>query len=81
MNYIEGQLRVWWIPQIPSKSRFTTKVKTIKEAKLLLEILANYDLYQLKNNIKPDYSNAGGLEEFKDSIWEEYMNEEGQRHR
>lgn len=61
-----GDLQVWWIPQIPMNNPFTVKVKTIEEAKLLLDTLARYDLYQYKNKIKPDYSNAGGL-----SIWSE----------
>jgi hypothetical protein len=28
---------------------------------LLLSTLAQYDLFQLENNIKPDFCNAGGL--------------------
>ncbi len=27
-----------------------------------MNVLANYDLFQLENSIKPDYSNVGGLE-------------------
>ena len=55
-----GELQVWHIPQIPGKP-FTVKVDSIKEAKELLDVLAAYDLFQFKNNIKPDYSNMGGL--------------------
>jgi len=77
------KLRVWWIPQIPGKP-FHVSVKNVNEAKLLLNTLANYDLFQLENKIKPDYCNAGGLEVFevtdeeaKISDWCEWTNENG----
>jgi len=55
-----GDLQVWWIPQIPGK-QFRVPVKNLNEAILLLDTLADYDLFQFENNIKPDYCNAGGL--------------------
>lgn len=61
----QGDLRVWWIPQIGMNSVFHAPVSSPAEAKLLLNTLADYDLFQLANNIKPDYSNAGGLECFQ----------------
>ncbi len=64
-----GMLRVWWIPQVPMKS-FNIEVFSLEEAKLLLDTLAEYDRFQFENNIKPDYSNAGGL-----MIWSEEMKE------
>jgi hypothetical protein len=62
------QLRVWWIPQVPGKPMYV-EVQNLVEAKLLLDTLANYDLFQYKNNIKPDYCNAGGLQVFEDNEW------------
>ena len=71
------ELRVWWIPQIPMNESFKVIVKNIDEAKLLLNALAEYDLFQLKHNIKPDYSNVGGLMTFnEDGEWEEYYDAE-----
>jgi hypothetical protein len=67
----DGALRVWWIPQIPMKP-YHVEVRTIREAKLVLDALAHYDLFQFKNRIKPDYSNAGGLEVFHGGDWEEW---------
>lgn len=64
----EGDLKVWWIPQVPMKS-FDVPVKSIEEAKLILDTLAEYDLFQLENNIKPDFCNAGGLNVFEDGEW------------
>lgn len=70
-----GQLKVWWIPQVPMKS-FEVLVNNLNEAELLLTTLAEYDKFQYDNNIKPDYSNAGGL-----SIWDESLDpdEEGEK--
>ena len=58
--YQIGDLQVWWIPQVPMKG-FTVDVKSITEGAKILKVLADYDIFQFENNIKPDYSNAGGL--------------------
>jgi len=73
----EGDLLVWWISQIPMKS-FDTPVKNIDEAVLLLVTLARYDIFQFENKIKPDYSNAGGLNVFEDGEWGTWYDEEGE---
>jgi hypothetical protein len=73
----EGDLKVWWIPQIPDDQPFEYPVKNIQEAKKILDILAEYDLYQCEHNIKPDYSNVGGLQVFEDGEWIEWMNMDG----
>jgi len=56
----EGDLRFWWIPQIPGKA-FEVRVATIAEGRKLEEIFADYDLFQLEQHVKPDYSNMGGV--------------------
>ena len=56
-----GDLRVWWIPQVPMKS-FYVEVATVAEGVKILDTLAAYDMFQYDNNIKPDYANAGGLD-------------------
>lgn len=71
----DGDLRVWWIPQIPMKA-FHVPVKTADEAKLLLRTLADYDLFQYENRIKPDYCNTGGLEVFEAEGWMEWENDD-----
>lgn len=76
-----GDLRVWWIPQIPMES-FYYPVKSLREAKLLLNALAQYDLFQLHHNVKPDYSNAGGLHVWEDDgsgnfDWNEWYDDFG----
>ena len=57
----KGALRVWWIPQVPG-AQFRVDVESVEEAIKVQEILARYDLFQLKHKIKGDFCNAGGLE-------------------
>ena len=56
----EYELQVWWVPQIPMQA-FTWPVKTYAEGKALCDCLAQYDIFQFENNVKPDYCNAGGV--------------------
>lgn len=70
----KGDLRVWWIPQVPMKP-FIMPVKNTDEACLLLYTLAKYDIFQFENNIKPDYANVGGLCIFEDKEWIDWYNE------
>ena len=72
----ENDLRVWWIPQIPMDP-FYVEVQDYKEAIVMLKTLAEYDIFQLKKNIKPDYSNAGGLHRFEDNEWVEWYSSNG----
>jgi hypothetical protein len=71
-----GQLRVWWIPQVPMKS-FHVEVSNVNEAKLLLKVLADYDIFQFENRIKPDYSNAGGLQTWDGEEWVDWYSADG----
>jgi len=73
----EKQLRVWHIPQVPMHA-FYIYVSSIKEAKLILNTLATYDLFQLEYKIKPDYSNVSGLEIFENEEWSEWYNDDGE---
>lgn len=73
---IEGDFRVWWIPQIPGRP-FLVPVASIAEAKKLLDVLAKYDAFQYENKIKPDYCNTGGLSVYEDGEWLEWTDDEG----
>jgi hypothetical protein len=64
----KGDLRVWWTPQVPCKA-FEVDVPSLAAASLLLDTLAQYDLFQLEHRIKPDFCNAGGLIEFDGEEW------------
>ncbi|WP_043345186.1 hypothetical protein [Cupriavidus basilensis] len=77
MSNNAGALRVWWVPQVPGPC-FNVEVASPTEAKKLLAVLADYDLFHLTNRIKPDYANAGGLEVLQqDGEWEEWADEDG----
>lgn len=65
-----NKLRVWYIPQVPGKA-FHVYVRTVDEAVLVMNALANYDLFQYDNNIKGDYCKMSGLEMYDKSLTEE----------
>lgn|SRR3546814_506371 len=77
-----GQLQVWWVPQVPMTA-FEVNVGSVQEGAKLLDVLAEYDLFQYENKVKPDYCNAGGLRRWcADSDgegtpgWEDWCDEE-----
>lgn len=66
---MENKLRVWWIPQVGAiNEAFYVPVQSVEEGKKVLDMLATYDAFQLQNRIKPDYSNAGGLQVYNPEI-------------
>lgn len=69
-----GDLKVWWTPQVPGEA-FEVPVATVEQGAILLNTLAEYDAFQLINNIKPDYCNSGGLVRFDGSEWEDWEDE------
>lgn len=56
-----GDLKVWWIPQIGMRGMFEVPVSSVEEGVKIMTTLAQYDLFQFENRIKPDYANVGGL--------------------
>jgi hypothetical protein len=73
----QGDLRIWAIPQVPSRNPFHLPVRSPEEAKAILNALAEYDLYQWKHRIKPDYSSVAGLEVFDAGEWTEWYDDDG----
>ena len=64
---MKQKLRVCWIP-LELVDSFKVEADTTKEGVKLMDILADYDNLQYDNNIKSDYSNVGGIEQYsKDS--------------
>ena len=47
---------------------FHVEVNNLVEAKLLLNVLADYDSFQYKNRVRSDYCNAGGLEVYEPDL-------------
>lgn len=75
-NQSDGDLRLWWIPQVPMEP-FYWKVETPTEAGKLLDMLAQYDLFQFEHKVKPDFSNVGGLESCEDGEWIDWYSGDG----
>lgn len=73
----DGNLRVWHIPQVPGRP-FIVEVETPHIAKQIINLLAEYDLFQFEHRIKPDYTNASGLEVFEGGEWTEWYSEDGE---
>ena len=73
-----GHLRICHSPQIPCKP-FEVFPLSLEEAKKIMDILAQYDLFQFKNKIKPDYSNITTLEMWgeKEKEWLSWEDDEG----
>lgn len=73
-----SKLRVWHIPQVPMNP-FYVPVETPEEAIKILDVLADYDLFQLEHNIKPDYCSTQGLQEWdeEEQDWLEWNTEDG----
>jgi len=71
------RLKVWWIPQVTMKP-FEVPVSTVEEGALLLDTLGKYDQFLLDTNVRPDYSNVGGLAQWNDEVqdWEDWEDEE-----
>lgn len=77
------KFRVWWIPQVPMEP-FHFTVPSYAAGLMLCDALGQYDAFQLENNIKPDYSNAGGIE-YSDPVltegeWWELDEDEAEEH-
>lgn len=73
---MNGDMKVWWIPQMPGKA-FEVPVASVDEAKKILTVLADYDLFQFENRIKGDYCNVGGLVVFEGGDWIDWESDEG----
>ena len=58
-------VKVWHVPQIPMPA-FVVELEDLDEAKRLVNVLADYDLFQYDHNVKPDYSNASGVVEWNE---------------
>lgn len=68
----EGDLRVWYIPQIPMKA-FEVDLPTqdLGIAALVLDSLIGLSLFEFENKVKPDYADAAGIARFDGEDWED----------
>src|SRR5688572_6844132 len=76
-KYRDCDLRVAHIPQVPMKA-FYVYVPTVEVGVLVMDALAEYDLFQFENNIKPDYENVTFLEMYDVGEWISWESEDGE---
>lgn len=72
------KFKVWHMPQVPMKA-FEVEVESIEEAWRILNILWDYDKFQYKNQIKPDWLTDSGLEYWDEDRqeWLEWTDDDG----
>ena len=71
----KGDLRIWWVPQVPGKP-FEWPVIDLAQSALMLDALAAYDDFQFAQNVKGDYCNVGGLWIYDGSEWVDWESDE-----
>jgi hypothetical protein len=64
-----AKFRAWYIPQVPMHP-FEVERPTAVEAQAALDLITNFSIFEFDNNIKPDYSDAGGVEEWDEAAQE-----------
>lgn len=79
MKNVKGNFRVWHIPQVGADAIFRLHCNSLEEAYRIQSILAVYDIFEYHNRIKPDFSNASGIEIYdeEEQEWCDYYNEDG----
>lgn len=60
--------RAWYVPQMPMAA-FEFPTATRAEATLVLDAITKFSMFEFENRVKPDYSDAGGVQEFVDGEW------------
>jgi hypothetical protein len=60
-----GDLKVWYVPQIPMEG-FEVAVPDLRTAKLVLDALCAFSLFEFENRVKPDYADTGGVVRYEE---------------
>lgn len=85
-NPVEGDLRVWYIPQIPMapyevdipRRAGSSDSAYLEQAVFVLDAIIGLSVFEFENRVKPDYSDMPGISRFEDGEWcdvdeEEYV--------
>lgn len=67
---------VWWNPQVPGAHKWYP-VDDVATGLWLMYVLSDYDIFQYRHKIKPDYTNAGGLVEVNGLEKEDWCSPDG----
>jgi hypothetical protein len=71
----EGDLKVVYIPQVPM-APYEVPVKTLEEARIVLDAVVGLSMFEYEHNVKPDYSDYAGVVRFEDGEWNDVDEEE-----
>lgn len=67
--------RAWYIPQVPMKA-FEFDTENLLEAKVVLDAIERFSLFEYANNVKPYYCDASGIAEWDEENQDWYDVEE-----
>jgi hypothetical protein len=67
--------RAWYIPQVPGKA-FEVETDSLAEAVRIENMLVDFSIFEYDNRIKPDYADAGGVDEWDEEDGEWYTLDE-----
>lgn len=67
--------RAWYIPQVPMES-FKFECDTAEEAIMIYTAIVKFSIFEFKNRVKPDYSDAWWVQYYNEDIqdWEDLEN-------
>lgn len=68
------RFKAWYIPQVPMKA-FEVETSTAAEAQATLDLITAFSIFEYDNKVKPDYSDAGGVEEWDETDQEWFDHE------
>jgi hypothetical protein len=68
-----ARFKAWYIPQVPMKA-FEVEKPSAVEAQAALDLITAFSIFEFENNIKPDYSDAGGISKWDETeqCWFDY---------
>lgn len=72
-----ARFKAWYIPQVPMHP-FEVECETAEQAWDALDLITNFSIFEFENNVKPDYSDVGGVSEWDeaDQEWNDLEPEE-----
>ena len=73
LRYAAMRFRVWHSPQLGAQTVYV-QCNSLATAISLMDVLADYDIFQYENRIKPDYANANGVQYYdhEDGEWSDF---------
>lgn len=64
-----GTLKVWYIPQVPMVPFEVVVYGGFAAAVEVLDAICQFSVFEYQHNVKPDYSDAGGICFFNGDDW------------